>query len=43
MKRFIERLFCKHDWKIERYLYGDIRNHFSRVERCSKCDKERWI
>lgn len=40
----LNRLFCKHDWRLEQVLSGDIRNIVGgRYEwRCRKCNKAKF-
>ena len=40
---FIKRLFCNHEYEIESYFHGDMKNYGVGIERCKKCGKSRVI
>lgn len=44
LKDEVHRMFCKHEWKFEQELSGDIRNLVGgRYEwRCTKCNKAKF-
>ncbi len=43
MKKFIKQLFCKHDYKIEEYFFGDMKNYGVGVGVCKKCGKRKVV
>lgn len=43
MKKFIKQLFCKHDYKIEEYFHGDVKNYGVGVGVCKKCGKRKVV
>lgn len=42
MSKILERLKCKHDYRIIEVIYGDRINYLGarNIKRCSKCGKE---
>lgn len=36
-RKICKQVLCRHDYKFVRYLHGDIRNTFSSVWQCEKC------
>lgn len=34
-----KRLFCKHEYIVEQYLFGDLRLIGKRIDICKKCGK----
>ena len=43
MKKFIKQLFCKHDYKIVQYFFGDQRNYAYGIGECKKCGKRKVV
>ena len=43
MKKFIKQLFCKHDYKIVEYFFGDMKNYGRGVGVCKKCEKRKVV
>ena len=43
MKKFIKQLFCKHDYKIVEYFFGDMKNYGVGVGVCKKCGKRKVV
>ncbi len=42
MLKFLNRLKCKHDYRVIEVIYGDRINYLGarHIKRCSKCGKE---
>ena len=43
MLKIVKRLFCKHDYKIEEYFFGDMKNYGVGVGVCKKCGKRKVV
>ena len=43
MIKFIKQLFFKHDYKIEEYFFGDMKNYGRGVGVCKKCGKRKGV
>lgn len=41
--RFIKQLFCEHDYEIEEYFCGDMKNYGVGIGRCKKCGRRKVI
>lgn len=43
MLKFVKRLFCKHEYEIEEYFHGDVKNYGVGVGVCKKCGKRKVV
>ena len=43
MIKFIKQLFCKHDYEIEEYFHGDVKNYGIGIGVCKKCGKRKVV
>ena len=41
MAGFFKRLFCKHEYRIEEYFFGDMKNYEEALEYVQNVEKER--
>lgn len=43
IKRFIKQLFCEHEYEIEEYFCGDMKNHGIGIGCCKKSGRRKVI